>query len=220
MRVKQIHQVELTSNCNLACKYCAHKTMARPKMDMSEEVFRRVLELVKQTPGQHELNLAGIGESTLHPRFEEFVSLAHRELPGVQLVLATNGIIASETLANTMRKNRVKVFVSLHRPERASKAIQFYRKSSTLAGVSADPSIAAVDWAGQIAWHVSAAPTECMWLREGYAIVWSDGRVGTCSFDGQGDDGTIGTVWQDPAEWNHKPYKLCETCHQQWRHLV
>lgn len=194
--------------------------MRRPKLDMSEEIFSRVLDIVAATPGQRELNLAGIGESTLHPRFEEFVAMAHKRLPGVQLVLATNGVICSDELANTMRKNGVHVFVSLHRPERAGKAVEFYKKHNTLSGVSYDPSVAAVDWAGQVDWHVSAAPTECMWLARYYAIAWSDGRVGTCSFDGQGDDGVIGTVWQDPAEWDHRPYSLCETCHQKWRHLV
>jgi len=194
--------------------------MPRPKMDMTLEVFARALDIVAATPGQTELNLAGIGESTMHPQFEEFVTLAHKHLPHVQLVLATNGLIVSDALANTMRKNGVHVYVSLHRPERAGIAVQVYRKHNVLSGVSVDPAIAAVNWAGQIDWHVSAASTECMWLKDHLAIVWSDGRVGTCSFDGQGDDGAIGTVWQEPSEWVHKPYKLCETCHQQWRHLI
>lgn len=218
--ITTIHQVALTSRCNLACQYCVHKTLQRPKPDMSEEIFLRVLEIVKNTPGQHELNLAGIGESTLHPNFSEFVGIARKELPNIDLVLATNGAIASDELARVLRRNRVRVFVSLHRPERASLAIEHYKKHGVLAGVGADPSVVAVNWAGQIKWHVGAQSTECMWLRERYVIAWSDGRVGTCSFDGQGGDGAIGDVWQDPAQWKHKPYSLCSGCHQKWKHLV
>ncbi|MFA6213559.1 MAG: radical SAM protein [Candidatus Obscuribacterales bacterium] len=217
MLVTQIHQVEITSRCNLACKYCVHPKMPRHKMDMTREVFEKVLDRVagyvaKGT--QHELNLAGIGESTIHPQFTEFVRMARRRLPHIDLTMATNGVGLTEAMVRVMAEARMRVWVSLHRPEKAGPAIELLKQYGILAGVSADPSIAAVNWAGQINWHVSAAPSRCMWQAQGLAIAWSDGRLGTCSFDGQGTDGVIGTVWDEPETLFVKPYSLCKGCHQ------
>lgn len=216
MKVTQIHQVELTSRCNLRCQYCVHRTMPRPKMDMTMETFERVLYLVDgfvRAGHQHELNLCGIGESTIHPHFAEMVHVARETLPSIDLTMATNGVGMTDEIASVLAANGVRTWVSLHRPEKASLAVEKLRKVGILAGVSADPSIAAVDWAGQVKWHVSAAPNRCMWLATGMAIAWSDGRIGTCSFDGQGSDGAIGTVWDEPDTLISKPYSLCDTCH-------
>ena len=185
-------------------------------MDMTLETFERVLYLVKgyEAAGrQHELNIAGIGESTIHPQFVEFVRLARDTLPNMELTMATNGVAMTEDIAQELADARVKVFVSLHRPEKAGLAIEILKRHRILHGVSADPSVAAVNWAGQVDWHVSAQPTTCMWLAMGMAIAWSDGRIGTCSFDGQGEDGVIGTVWDEPHTLFSKPYSLCKTCH-------
>jgi len=212
MQITQLHQVEITSNCNLRCKYCVHGKMPRAKMDMTFDTFARVIELVKGY-AQEELNLCGIGESTMHPQFIEFVQYAREQLPHIDLTMATNGVGLTEVMARALADNRVRVWVSLHRPEKAGPAVELLKKYGVLAGVSADPSLSAVDWAGQVDWHVSAQPTRCMWLALGYGIAWSDGRVGTCSFDGQGTDGAIGTVWDEPNMLHSKPYSLCETCH-------
>ena len=45
--------------------------------------------------------------------------------------------------------------VKLHRPEKAGPAVEAYRKIGALDGVSADPSINAYDWAGQVEWFNS-----------------------------------------------------------------
>lgn len=212
-KITQIHQVELTSRCNLRCRYCVHPTMPRPKMDMTLEIFERVLELVAGFPDQHELNLCGIGESTLHPQFSEFIGLARERLPHIDLTMATNGVGLTEDIAQELADNRVRVWVSLHRPEKAGLAVEMLKRAGCLSGVSADPSVAAVDWAGQVNWHVSAPKMQCMWQREGMAIAWSDGRLGSCSLDGHGTDGVIGTVWDLPETLFTKPYSLCKSCH-------
>lgn len=216
-QITQIHQVELTSRCNLRCRYCVHPTMSRQKMDMSLETLDRVLDLVAHYVAagtQHELNICGIGESTLHPQFVEFLARIRGRLPSIDLTMATNGVGLIEDVAQELADNHVRVWVSLHRPEKAGLAVEMLKRQGILAGVSADPSVSAVDWAGQVDWHVSAAPTPCMWQYEGMAIAWSDGRIGTCSLDGQGTDGVIGTVWDDPAQLFTQPYSLCKTCHQ------
>lgn len=217
--LRQIHQIEITSRCNLRCKYCVHPTMARAKQDMDRETYTRALDWVKhfQAAGtQGDLNLAGIGESTMHEAFIEYLALAREALgPRQVLVLATNGIRVDDAMARAMQPYYPKVFVSLHRPERAGPAINALRRVGLLAGMSADPSIAATDWAGQVKWEVTTpvkgAP--CPWVRGGWGMVLVDGRITRCSFDGTGV-GVFGDVWQDVPALSTSPYKLCTTCHQ------
>ncbi len=214
--IRRIHQIEITSRCNLRCKYCVHPHMPRVKQDMTQDIFLRALNVANQYVAagtQTELNLCGIGESTMHPEFIDFVWLARKMLPTVDLTMATNGVGLTEQMAQAMSDADMRVWVSLHRPEKAGLAVELLKKHGVLAGISSDPSLAAVDWAGQVDWFVSAPKMKCMWLNTAAAIVFSDGRLGTCCFDGQGTDGIIGHIDGDPATWFSKPYSLCKTCH-------
>ena len=215
-----VHQIEITSRCNLRCKYCVHPTMSRAKEDMSEETYARTLLvtqlLMRKFPGkQQELNLAGIGESTMHPDFVRFVHMAREAVgPRVSLALATNGVSVTREMVAGIASARPDVWVSLHRPEKAGPAIELFKEFGLLRGTSSDPSVSSVDWAGQVKWHVSTpvkgAP--CPWIRGGRVIVLSDGRLARCCFDGTASD-TVGTVWDDPMTLRTAPYALCGTCH-------
>lgn len=218
MLVSSLHQIEITSRCNLRCKYCVHPTMLRSKADMSEETWRRALWWVSKfcedgTQGA-ELNLAGIGESTLHPRFGEMVLEARDAIgPHRKLVLATNGVGLTEDHALAMRYARMMVWVSLHRPEKAGPAVELLKRYGVFAGASSDPALAAVDWAGQVRWHVSTMVKDvCPWLTRGWAMVASDGAVLSCCFDGSGV-GKLGDVGGDVAAMETGAYELCGACH-------
>jgi hypothetical protein len=215
--IRAIHQIEMTSQCNLRCRYCTHPKMPRPKMHMSDETYAKALNWVKffQSKRAHpELNLAGIGESTLHPEFVRNVFLA-REAVGkyVNLVLATNGLLMTDELAKAIAPAKPSVWVSLHRPERAGPAVEALKRAGILSGISADPSLAAVDWAGQVNWHVSAPKgAPCPWIKSSMVMVMSDGRVTRCCFDSTGN-GVIATVDDDLSKHATSPWDLCATCH-------
>lgn len=221
--VRAIHQIEITSRCNLRCKYCVHPIMPRPKVDMGESVFYRSLEVAATLQRQYphpELNMAGIGESTLHPQFIPFMQAAHEAMPPyVHLVVTTNGLLVTTEMADSLASmasrtpERISVFVSLHRPEKAGPAVQILHERGLLAGVSADPSIAAVDWAGQVKWFVSAAKSPCPWIPGGWVMVAATGDVLTCCLDGSGI-GSIGSIWNEPESMKVKPYSLCGKCNQ------
>jgi len=181
-----------------------------------EAALRWVAHFVKQKT-QHELNLAGIGESTLHPQFINYLRLA-REVVGedVRIIFATNGLECSDTLARTMTSYRPEVWVSLHRPEKAGLAIEIYRRHGLLGGVSIDPSVNANDWAGQVKWHnCTHNNTLCPWIREGRVMVMADGRVTTCCLDASGA-GVVGHITDPiiPDQFQTRPYDLCRTCNQ------
>lgn len=218
--IRQIHQIEMTSRCNLRCKYCVHPTMERPKIDMTEEIFERSLywaRVFKDRGSQGSINLAGIGESTMHEDFIKFLARTREVLGDDQdIVLATNGVIIAKHpgLAEQMAPYRPRVYVSLHRPEKGGPAVNILSRKRLLAGVSIDPSVSATDWAGQIDWEVTAQKgVSCPWVRGGWAIVLSDGRLTRCAFDGTGI-GVLGHVNDEVPKLTTSPYKLCRTCHQ------
>lgn len=214
--LRAIHQIEMTSRCNLRCKYCVHPKMPRDKLDMDLATYERSLSLASMCVrkyGQNQLNLAGIGESTMHPNFVEWVHKARAAVGwDCHLVITTNGLLVTDDMVREIEPARPAFFVSLHRPEKAGLAVEILKKYGLLVGVSADPSVAAVDWAGQVQWHVSAKPGLCAWVKFGRAFVLADGRLSACCFDGDGS-GAFGTVFDDFDGLETRPYKLCKACH-------
>ena len=217
--LRSLHQIELTSHCNLRCVYCPSPKLERPKLHMEEPVFRRTLEWVRhfvEAGTQGELNLAGIGESTLHPRLVEFVRLAREALGWERrLCFASNGIAMTDELAQALKPYNPRVWVSLHRPEAAKRGIDALREAGLLESPSCDPAYAAVDWAGQVDWKFSAETfgVPCPWKKHGWGFVLADGRFSSCCFDADGS-GAVGHVDDPIGSVRGSAYKLCNGCHQ------
>ncbi len=187
---------------------------------MSRKTFERAIawaKFFKSRGTQGALNLAGIGESTMHPEFIDFLAYARQELGGPEvqhLDFATNGLLVDDDLAREIARFRPRVWVSLHRPEKAGPAINaFVRAGLQPMGVSVDAAVSGTDWAGQIKWEVTAPRTPCPWVKGGWAVVLSDGRLTRCSFDGTGT-GMLGHVDDDVTKLWTSPYSLCTKCHQ------
>lgn len=218
MNIQAIHQIEITSRCNLACRYCAHPKMTRAKVDMDAETYERALywaaRFVKAGT-QGELNLAGIGESTMHPDFASYVIRAREAVgSGCRITLATNGLLMTEELAELLGDYNVHTWVSLHRPEKAGPAVVLLKKYNILYGTSSDPSVSAIDWAGQVDWFVSAEleDNRCFWVLDARVFVLSDGRVTRCCLDAEGQ-GLLGTVEDSLDKFITSEYSLCAACH-------
>lgn len=217
--IRHIHQIEMTSHCNLACRYCPSPKLQRAKLDMSDDNFLAALawarRFKKLAGHQRELNLAGIGESTIHPDFVRFVFLA-REFIGndTMLSLATNGVNMTDELAQAIAPSKIRVWVSLHRPEKAGPAIECLKRAGILAGASSDPSLAATNWAGQVDWFNSVpGRRECKWVKGGLVIVHADGNISRCPLDASGV-GVFANVSDDLSKHETSPYILCRTCDQ------
>lgn len=193
--------------------------MPRSKLDMDHETFLACLHWARhfvRQGTQREFNLCGIGESTLHPRFTEYVGLARQELgPEADIVFATNGLEVTEEMAAALAPHRPKIGVSLHRPEMAGPAIEILKRYKLVSWVGSDAATAAVDWAGQVKWHVSAPSHECPWVTWGRAFVLADGRMSACCFDGDGSGAFAEDIKTfDPMRHRTSPYRLCAACHQ------
>jgi MoaA/NifB/PqqE/SkfB family radical SAM enzyme len=77
--------IELCNVCNLRCAYCPTHEDRRKKGYMSEEVFSRVIDGLREM-GIPRVHIRGWGEPTLHPRFEEYVARLSRATRYVDIV--------------------------------------------------------------------------------------------------------------------------------------
>lgn len=213
--ITQLHQLELTTRCNLRCKYCPqYPVLPRPKEDMTRDVFAATMDLVDhycRAGTQGELAFTGIGEPTLHGDFVEYMAWARKVLGDRALTMSTNGLIFTDEIAAAIAPFRPQVYVSLHRPEKAGPAIEIAKRHGIYAGANNSFATSAFNWAGQVKWHVSHDRIPCEYLMQGWGAVLVDGRITTCCLDADGS-GVVGTVNDDPTSLFIKPYKHCESC--------
>lgn len=76
--------VELTNHCNLACTYCTSPLKPRPQGMMSDETFYNMLHGFAES-GIKRVYLVGLGESLLHPKFDEYAMALGRDVAYVSL---------------------------------------------------------------------------------------------------------------------------------------
>ena len=219
----RLHQVELTSRCNLRCRYCPHPKLRREKEDMTEEVLSSALDHLAYYRGlgtQQEVSITGLGEALMHPRFIEFAA-AIRETVGITCFVnfSTNGILFTEEVAQFCQEQQIGVFVSLHRPERAAPALNLARRYKVLAGSNTAFATSSFNWAGDLDWEVTAPPIVCEYLLGGWGVVLADGRVSTCCIDAHGQN-IIGSVFDEPGSLTTRAFPLCEGCHMQVPEVV
>ena len=224
--VRDIHQLELSTRCNLRCAYCPHfPELPRKKEDMTDDVFEAALGLVAhyvRQGTQEELSLTGIGEAVLHPRFLWMVERARGVIgPERPLVITTNGLLFDDAMCAAVAPFKPLLFVSLHRPEKAALAVAAAKKHGIFANINNQFVTAAFDWAGtQKNWTpmVSAPKIKCEYLRSGWAVILVDGRVATCCLDADGSS-VVGTVRDDPETLMLKPWgdaeHGCAKCHME-----
>ncbi len=214
----QIRQIEITSECNLRCKYCPHPKMKRTKAHMEMDVYRRSLEWVRHYVGlgtQGELALTGIGEPLLHPQFVAMLAMAREAMPDGKLLFSTNGIklCGDEGMAilEDIKPYDPVVYVSTHRPEKAQPAAMNCLRAGVQVGVNTLFVTSAINWAGQVDWEVSAPNTPCGYLGDKLGAIMQSGDITVCCMDAEGV-GVIGHVDDEIGSAETGPYQLCNAC--------
>ena len=232
--ITSIHQVEISSRCNLRCVYCPSKDLDKPiesggsgreMLDISDAHFARALEWAahfEDEGTQGEFALTGIGEALLHPEFVSYLERAREALPDNRITFSTNGILLTEEICEAIAPFEPEVYVSLHRPEKAKGAIDRARRHGLLKGTNDAFALDAFDWAGQLDWEVSIErdSVTCEFLRTGWSVVLADGRITTCCLDATGA-GAVGHVDDEPGSLSIAPWSAdyngseigCGPCH-------
>lgn len=212
--VTEIHEVEFSSVCSLACVYCPHPKLQRAKAHMPKDVFERTLEHVRyfvEKGTQRELSLTGIGEAILHPEFVPMMWAAREAMGTLPIYLATNGTHMTPELAREFHRANVGVYVSLHRPEVAGPALEMLDEAKVLRASNHAFVDSSLDWAGQVKWHVSAPRADCGYLNKGWAVVRQDGSLNACCMDAHGLF-PIATVWDELGSLQTHVIGLCQSC--------
>lgn len=97
---------EMTSNCNYLCRMCPQQNLLRPKMDMDKELYKKVLDEIDYH-GIEGLWLYHLGESLLHPDFDEILKhLATKENLGA-IWMSTNGELFTEDKIKTALNSNI-----------------------------------------------------------------------------------------------------------------
>lgn len=211
----QIHEIELSSRCNLACPYCPHPVMERDKADMSMMAFYRAMNIVRHFVSrgtQGELALTGVGEALLHPNFAEMLLEAREVIGDRLLTFSTNGILLSDELLEKIKPAKPVIYVSLHRPEIGALALERLRKHGFSHYFNESFATSSLNWTEQVQWKVSAPRSICEYLRSGWAVIRSNGDIGTCCWEAETRESLIGTIWDDPATLKTAPHAACRKC--------
>lgn len=210
-KITTVHQIELTSRCNLRCQYCPHSTLRRVKADMGMEVYKAALKWA-QTMESPELSLTGMGEGTLHPQFCEMLRMARKALPRTKLLLSTNGIKLTDEMFTAMRETSTILWISAHRPEIAGRTLQRSLRAGVMTGINNHIVDSGFSWAGQVDWADMAPAHVCQYLSKGWATVLQNGDVVACCMDAHGLY-PFGNVMDAVLPTHIDAMPLCNACH-------
>lgn len=214
--VRELHEIEFSSRCNLACRYCPHPKMVRAKADMTRETFDRAmahLQHLIDAGSQGEVSLTGIGEAILHPEFVPWLHIVRQVIgPKRRITVATNGVAMTRELAVEMFKADATVYISTHRPEKAGPAVEMVKEAGCNWGTNTAFVDDAIDWAGQVPWHVSAGTHLCSYLEKRWVAIRQDGSVNTCCMDAESLH-PIGSVYDAIGSLHIRTTPVCEGCH-------
>lgn len=87
----KIVEIEINSQCNLACSYCPNREFERKEQgEMSLENYSMIIEQLVELNFKGRLSHEFYGEPTLHPHYDEIISLTKKRLPETRLELYTN----------------------------------------------------------------------------------------------------------------------------------
>lgn len=195
-RPLDIFQIEITNFCDMACPYCPHEAMTRPKGHMSAEILEKCIVHSKNV-GRKSLILHHFGEPLLHPKLaERFLQVKEAGL-GIQF--STNATLLDKKMEMLMSlETRIDVVVSVHQWRdqpvstywEALAAFQAKAKGSQVFihnayNVSKDRYFFCKWVNGRVRdWDYYK---DCYFLRENSAVVLWNGDIASCCIDCHGE---------------------------------
>ena len=97
--------IELTNYCNLNCSFCPNQYMKREKVHMNLDLFKKILNEIKEKELSDSITFHLMGEPTLHPEFKEICEVLSKF--NFKKTLVTNGCFLDEELSKKIIKARI-----------------------------------------------------------------------------------------------------------------
>jgi radical SAM protein with 4Fe4S-binding SPASM domain len=94
-----IANIEITTYCNLQCRFCARSQLQKGTTHMSFDMFRNILAVL---PNTYKIVLVGLGEPLIHPQIGEFIQYAKSVKKRVGLV--TNAMLLTSEISARLLK--------------------------------------------------------------------------------------------------------------------
>jgi len=109
--------LEVSYNCNFSCVMCGFgQKPVKPEHFMSRSLFEHVLACLPEETKTIRLN--GRGESTIHPSFAEFLTLARDRHPLAAIELFTNLSWRDPRITRSLAETGAQLFISMDSPDR------------------------------------------------------------------------------------------------------
>lgn len=223
--LQTITTIELSSSCNLSCKYCINRLLvkdsARTPGIMIDDVFDAALawlEVLVKRGTQREVNLNGNGESCLDPKLCERIRKVKNVMGDGRVAMCTNGVNMTPELALKIKASGIdRMDLSPHSPWHARRAVLAMADAGISGTINWGSIVFSHNWAGQLEPENSIDcrfEIPCDPLIEGRGYVQSEGYVTPCCYDYR-NLGVFGHVFDNELLGREiKPYELCRTCHQ------
>lgn len=93
-------KIELSSRCDLKCVFCSSHTSKRPRVDMDQDMFRRLAREMRDA-GVEELGLFFLNEPMLTSWLPDAIAYAKKECGFPYVFITTNGRLARPSLVDT-----------------------------------------------------------------------------------------------------------------------
>lgn len=105
---------EMTSRCNFLCRMCPQQNLKRPRMDMPKEIYKKIIDEINFY-GVEGLWLYHLGESLLHPDFNEIINyISTKNNLGI-IWISTNGeFFTEDKIRNVLNSNIDYINFSAH----------------------------------------------------------------------------------------------------------
>ena len=104
-------EIETNSRCNRGCHYCPVAVDPRDGQEMSEELFRSILDQLAAMNFRGRLSPHFFGEPLLDARLPRLMALAREKLPKARIVIYTNGDALTPNKARALLDAGVSLFV-------------------------------------------------------------------------------------------------------------
>ena len=225
MKLKTITTIELSSLCNLSCKYCINRLLVKHPMRspgiMTDEIFEASLNILRNLclgGTQQEVNLNGNGESTLDDQLIERIKKTKDVVGNRTVTFCTNGVNMTADLAKELKNAGLDIIsLSPHSPFHTRKAAHLLAGNGFKPFINFGSICASHNWAGQLEPENSIdcrLTNVCKPLEEGRGYISNEGYLSPCCYDYK-LVGIYGHVLDDDIfEKEVAPYSLCHTCHQ------